>query len=241
MALFGFGRKKPAAGGADLGSLATAGALVDLLENALNEPGRGVRVEDLLSAAAAVTGQACIRAAGDYDPDNHDFVPGAAVLSDHANWLLVGDVASWETAPDDCVFAIVHRFALAHGYAPGDFPPIDQLVATYVAGLGDDAAGATARYGRVALSVPEINRPRRPPLQAAWGLREPVAALFARQTTPTADRLVVCALALAIVLSHVKDAIDHGVAIRLALETVNGMAKMAPMTPRHWAEAASKT
>jgi hypothetical protein len=243
MALFGFGRKKPTAAAAGRGAsiAATANALANLLENRLNEPGLGVRVEDLVSAAAAVTGQACIRAAGDYDPDDHDFVPGAAVLSERANQLLVGDVATWETAPNDCVFAIVRTFALAHGYAPGDFPPIDQLIATYVAGLGGDAADAAARYGWVGLSVPEINRPLRPPLQEAWALREPVTALFARRATLAADQLAICALALAIVLTHVKDAIDHGVAVRLALETVNGMAKMAPMTPRHWAQATANT
>jgi hypothetical protein len=31
----------------------------------------------------------------------------------------------------------------------------------------------------------------------------------------------------------VRAAIDRGVALRIVLETVNGMAKMAPMTERH--------
>src|SRR5580704_17733666 len=107
MGLFGFGRKKPIAVVADA---SIAAALAELLENQLNEPGRGVRVEDLLSAAAAVTGQACIRAAGDYDPDDHNFVPGASVLSVRTNELLVGDTSSWEAAPAGCVFAIVRNF-----------------------------------------------------------------------------------------------------------------------------------
>jgi hypothetical protein len=247
MALFGFGRKKPAAATDDQRPVAErnasvavcAAALAELLENRLNEPGRGIRVEDLLSAAAAVTGQACIRTASDYDPDSHDFIPGAAVFSERANVLLVGDTANWEAAPGDCVFAVVRTFALAHGYAPADFPPIDQLIGVYAAGLGGDAAQAIAQYGRVPLSAPPDNRPRRPPLQDAWDLRLPVAALFEERGTPAADRLAACALALGIVLTHVKDAIDHGLAVRLTLETVNGMAKMAPMTPKHWAEAAS--
>ena len=41
---------------------------------------------------------------------------------------------------------------------------------------------------------------------------------------------MVCALAIVSELGRVRQAIDHRIAIALVLETVNGMAKTAPMT-----------
>ncbi len=55
---------------------------------------------------------------------------------------------------------------------------------------------------------------------------------------PAAEWPPACAFALVIALARVRDAIDRGVATRLVLETVNGMAKTAPMTERHMREAA---
>jgi hypothetical protein len=46
-----------------------------------------------------------------------------------------------------------------------------------------------------------------------------------------------CAAALVIELARVRQAIDPGIAVRIVLETVNGTAKMAPMTARHMREA----
>ena len=40
-------------------------------------------------------------------------------------------------------------------------------------------------------------------------------------------------------LVRVRSAINPGIATRIALETTNGMAKMAPMTERHFREAAA--
>jgi hypothetical protein len=44
-------------------------------------------------------------------------------------------------------------------------------------------------------------------------------------------------VAALIELARVRGAIDPGIAIRIVLETVNGMAKMAPMTERQVREA----
>ena len=215
----------------------TARDLVELLETHFDEPGRGIRVEDLVSGAAAVTGQACIGAAGDFDPDEHDFAPGAPVMSDRVNQILVGDATDWEHAPLDSVFATLRGMALTGGYSPSDFPAMAAPIRRYAQQIGGDPDAAEARFGRVSLSVPVEHQPRRQPLQDAWNLRGPVRDLFARRGLPVVDQPLACAIALGVILTHVKDAISRPIAVRIALETVNGMAKMAPMTPRHWAEA----
>ena len=68
------------------------------------------------------------------------------------------------------------------------------------------------------------------PLRDAYELRAPVRALFATNGVETSDWPAACALALVAELARVRDAIDHRTALRLVLETVNGMAKTAPMT-----------
>ena len=55
----------------------------------------------------------------------------------------------------------------------------------------------------------------------------------------TGDRPGVCALALVAELAQVRDAIDHKVALSLVFETINGMAKTAPMTATAFREAST--
>ena len=124
------------------------------------------------------------------------------------------------------VFGIIRGGALAQGYAERDFPPIDEPIRFYVSALG----GSGVPWGFVPLSVPEDHRPFVQPLRQAYELRTAVRGRFAEQRMPAAEWPPACAFALVIELARVRDAIDRGVATRLVLETVNGMAKTAPMT-----------
>ncbi|MDB5430425.1 MAG: hypothetical protein JWP35_1541 [Caulobacter sp.] len=207
-------------------------ALAGMLENAMKDCEGRIRVEDLLSAAAAVTGEAAIRAVGEFDADAHDFAPGQAVMSDAINNLLCGDRSDWDDVPPGSLFGIIRKGALAAGYGPADFPDVGETIGIYAAGIGrgDDPQ---AIWGRPALSVPVVNEPREQPLRHAYELRERVRVFFKAQDIAVADQPVILAQALAVVLGHVRQAIDPGVAIRLTLETLNGMAKMAPMTAKH--------
>jgi hypothetical protein len=78
-----------------------------------------------------------------------------------------------------------------------------------------------------------------PPLRQAYELRGPVRAVFAEHQMPPGEWPPTCAFALVVELARVRDAIDHRVAVRIVLETVNGMAKTAPMTDRHLRDAAN--
>ena len=143
-----------------------ASALSELFEAKVIDADGRIRVEDLLSAAAAVCGEACIAAAGEVDPEHHGLEPGSAVLSDRVNAILVADAPDWGGAATS-VFGIIRGGALAQGYAETDFPPIDEPIRFYVASLGGDGVP----WGFVPLSVPEDNRPLIQPLRQAYELR----------------------------------------------------------------------
>ena len=235
MRLFG---RKPAANGAvreaaPSGVGAAGQALAGLLENRLTDADGRIHVEDLLTAGAAVCGEACIAAAGEFDPESHNFVPGSAVLSDRINELLAANAGDWSKTGDS-VFGHIHAGALAGGYSQGDFPELADIFRVYVSLLG---GGDADRWGFVGLSVPQGSWPQVPPLRYAYELRAPAREILARYGVPRTAWPGACAEALVRELGAVRGSIDPGVAIRIALETTNGMAKMAPMTDRHFREA----
>lgn len=232
-----FGRKsadKERAGeAAPSGVQAAAQALAGLLETRVIDAEGRIRVEDLLTAGAAVCGEACIAAAGEFDPESHQFVPGSAVLSDRINDVLCANASEWSKTGES-VFGLIHAGALARAYAQADFPELADVFRVYVSLLG---GGEADRWGFVGLSVPEDNWPLVPPLRYAYELRAPAREILARYGVPRASWPAACAGALANELGAVRGAIDPGVAIRIVLETTNGIAKMAPLTDRHVREA----
>jgi hypothetical protein len=229
-----FGRKAGTATDEPPGDARTAAAqLGALFEQRVTDGDGRIRVEDLLTAAAAVCGEACIAAAGEFDPEDHQFVPGSAVLSDRTNEILCANASEWSKTGDS-VFGLIRRGILEQGFDVDHLPPLADIFRTYVVSFG---GGDTDRWGFVGLSVPEDNWPRVAPLRYAYELRGPVRSVLeanqlARTSWPTA-----CALALVVELGRVRAAIDPGIAILIVLETTNGMAKMAPMTERHFTEA----
>jgi len=223
-------------GGTLPGIEAAAADLGRLFEQATADAGGRIRVEDLLSAAAAVCGEAVIAAAGEIDPEEHDLTPGQAVLSHRVNGILMADAATWNEAGDS-VFGRIHRGAVTAGYVEADFPPIDEIVRRYVESIASNAPRA---WGYVPLSAPDDHWPRVQPLRRAYELRRPVRQLLAARSVEIREWPAACADAVAIELRRVHAAIDPTLAIRLALETANGMAKTAPMTERHMRELAAR-
>lgn len=93
-------------------------ALADTL--ALN--GR-VQVEDLISAAAAIVGEAAIAAAGEFDPRRHSYTPGTRIFSTNINGLICGD-RSYEDAPANSIIGILRDKLSGSGFTPADFPAL---------------------------------------------------------------------------------------------------------------------
>jgi hypothetical protein len=225
----------PSAAAAPSGVQAAAGALASLFEARVIDADRHIRAEDLLSAGAAVCGEACIAAAGEFDPESHQYVPGSAVLSDRINDLLCANASDWSKTGES-VFGRIYAGALARGYAPEDFPELADIFRVYVSLLG---GGEVARWGFVGLSVPEDRWPAVAPLRYAYELRVPAREILARYGVPRTSWPAATAGALVSDLGTVRNSIDPRIALRIVLETTNGMAKMAPMTERHLREGPS--
>jgi hypothetical protein len=158
----------------------------------------------------------------------HDFAPGARVFSDRVNELLAGNVST-EIAdvPAESVMSVVRDRVLAGPYAPDDLPSLSKLFDDFAARIG-----TASDWGKVPLSVPEDNQPFLMPLRVAYERRAKVDRLLRSPPRDPAGRLRVAALALGEVLIEVSGVIDHKVALLLAFETLNGMAKTAPMTDK---------
>lgn len=200
-----------------------ARTLLQTLIDALKDPQGRVRAEELISAAAAIAGERTIAAAGEFDPRNHDFTPGSRVFSDRVNELFSGEIVG-----------MIRDGVVGRGYTLAEFPPLEDVIRHFAANVGDPAG-----WGRVPLSVAKENQPDLMPLRAAYETRAAVDKIAGNADAAGALRIAVRAVAEALVA--VKDAIDHRTALSIALETINGMAKTAPMTDAAFRAAAAES
>jgi hypothetical protein len=202
---------------------AGAAAVYAVVSKAVTRGGR-VRVEELISATAAVVGEAMIAAAGDYDPRQHVHIPGARVFSDALNRLFCGDQDLAQAPPDSVVGVLRDRVA-ACGFIPEDFPPLKDVLGHFAANIGCEED-----WGRVPLSVGDDHRPYIMPLQVAYETRDAVDKALTALAGDAPQRLRATSLALSKALCETKGILDRRTAMTLALETINGMSKTAPMT-----------
>ena len=208
-------------------------AVYEVLAAGVSIDGR-IRVEDFIAAAASVVAEICIEAAGNYNPRKHQFVPGSRVLSDKVNEIFAGNTVDLNKVPGESVVGTLRDYLLAAGYSKADFPSLQAIFENFA-----KSVGAPGDWGKVAWSVPEDHRPFILPLQVAYETRASVDRAFVPLVNPT-QRLRAATLTLAEVLIRVEESIDKKVALLLALETINGMAKTAPMTDEAMAAANQK-
>ena len=200
-----------------------AHALYEALTRALTQNGR-IHVEDLISAAAAIVGEASIAAAGDFNPRNHEFAPGGRVFSTKANVFISGD-SDFDGAPADSIVGILKEKLTSCGFNKTDFPILKDVFTYFAANVGNKED-----WGKVPLSVPKDNHPFILPLRAAYETRSIVDKTFAPLGDNCQQRLHAATLTLAETLCKTSDVLNRRIATTLAIETVNGMAKTAPMT-----------
>lgn len=193
-----------------------------------------MRVEDYVTALAAVTGEAALVASGVIDIEATDIAPGAAVFGDTINEVLSGDSTDLAQVPADTVVGILVAELVPDTVSLDAFGSLERLY-RHVA----QNVGGSTEWGNVATSVPQENRPTVLPIRMAFELRAAVDAAVVQSGLPSGQRHVPCALALALGLTQVKGAIDMQIGLTLALEVVFGMAKVAPMSRRGFEAAAT--
>lgn len=200
-----------------------ADALYAALKGAVTQGGR-IRVEELVSAAAAIVGEAAIAKAGDLDPRRHDQPPGARVFSTRINVLICDDKTLHE-APADSIVGDLRDRLHGCGFALSDFPKLEDVF-TYFA----QHIGKKEDWGRVPLSVAQQHYPFAQPLRIAYESRAIVDSSLAPLGDDAGNRLRAATATVARALCETRDVLARNVATTLAIETINGMAKTAPMT-----------
>jgi hypothetical protein len=209
--------------------------LVDFVLNALQD-GRGIHVEDALSGAATIVGERCIDAAGDFPLRDHDLPPGQRVFSTRVNELISADKGNVGEVPKDCIVGMLRGRLDPKLYLDGDFPSLAEVYAGYA-----ERIGKVEDWGKVPLSVPEANHPIMPPLQFGYRARVQVDRILSPISEDKQRCLRIATESLADILNMVATAIDRRVALLLAIETINGMAKTASMTEKAMQQVREKS
>jgi hypothetical protein len=216
------------------------GKLGQLAQALAEGPRKGMfRCEDMISAAAAFAGECCLRKSAVIDFDHHDFAPGKRIFSDRINDILSGDRASWKEIPITSTFGTLYN-ALTHSEIPHGiwdhrlFPEVTEIYQQHA------AAGGSTPWGYVPLTVAPMHAPKMPPLRAAFELRRLAFANLTPDFPKPNDLLAISQFLLMKVLMKTRPSINEAVAIRLTFETLNGMAKTAPVLPKHMQEFATK-
>jgi hypothetical protein len=138
--------------------------------------------------------------------------------------LISGD-KDFDEAPADSIVGILKDKLTRCGFTKADFPVLKDVFTYFAANVGNKED-----WGKIPLSVAKDNHPFIMPLRAVYETRPIVDKLFAPLADNRQQRLHAATLTLAEALCKTRDVLDRRIATILAIETVNGMAKTAPMT-----------
>jgi hypothetical protein len=178
----------------------------------------------LISAAAAIVGEAAIARAGDFDPRHHEYAPGTRVFSTKINQLICDD-KSFQEAPTDSIVGDLRERLVACGFSQSDFPKLEGVFKHFA-----ENVGMKDEWGKVPISIAQEHHPFAQPLRIAYETRAIVDSSLSPLGDDKGNRLRATTTVLARALCETRDVLDHIIATTLAIETVSGMAKTAPMT-----------
>jgi hypothetical protein len=200
-----------------------ADVLYAALKGAVSQGGR-IRVEELISAAAAIVGEAAIAKAGDFDPRRHEHPPGTRVFSTKINQLICDD-KGFQAAPTDSIAGDLRERLVTCGFSHSDFPKLEDVFKHFAENIGKKE-----EWGRVPLSIAQQHHPFAQPLRVAYETRAILDSSLSPLGDDQGNRLRATTAVLARALCETRDVLNRSIAITLAIETINGMAKTAPMT-----------
>ena len=152
------------------------------------------------------------------------------------NELFCGNSAEHTiaTVPAESIVGLLRDSLLPAGYNESDFPSLKTIFEYFAANIGNKAD-----WGKVPSSVPEESKPFVLPLRLAYETRSTVDQAF-HGLDNSQQKLRAAVLTLGKVLIAVQKAINRKIALLLALEILNGMAKTAPMTDEAMVAARTK-
>lgn len=209
--------------------------LVQLVTRVLQDKDGRVRAEDAISAAATIVAERCIDTAGDFSLRDHDMPPGQRAFSTKANELICGDAETLDQVPSDSIVGWLRARLNQQAYADADFPLLADVFKYFAARIGEPKD-----WGKIPLSVPEDHFPFVLPLQIGYDTRSLADQILEPIRDDKRRCLRIATESLADFLNMVASVINPRVALLLAIETINGMAKTAPMTMKAMQQVQAK-
>lgn len=138
---------------------------------------------------------------------------------------LICDDKSFDEAPAGTIVGTLRDQLIGCGFTNANFPVLNDVFKYFAANIGKEAD-----WGKVPLSVPQQHYPFLLPLRVTYETRATVDQSLAPLGGDPSQRLRATTLALAKALCETRDVLSRTIATSLAIETINGMAKTAPMT-----------
>ncbi len=181
---------------------------------------------EAIAAMAAVVGERCQEVAGEFPVRKHTFVPGQRIFSDRVNVLLAGDgrAVDLDGIPSPAIYGQIRDEVDGGRYPRDRFPALKAIFQGFASRIGKPED-----WGKVPLSLPAEDWPRLLPLRAAFDTRNGIDAVLGPIKGDKERALRVSTRALTLLLNGADQRLDPGDSLALALETINGMAKTAPM------------
>lgn len=207
---------------------------VAIVHKVVEYPRGRYRAEDLLSAAASCAGEVILRQSAPFDVDGHAFNPGAPIFSQKATELLSGDRSAWNEVPITSAFGSLFHILTKKPESPWPASCFPEVAGIYQRFAMSRRNGVSKEaWGKAPLSVATMHYPVKPPLRTAFEIRQLIVAHW-RHDKPSLDVVrVLTTTALCRLLITLQNVIAHDVAITIVLETMNAMAKTAPVLQTH--------
>jgi hypothetical protein len=210
--------------------------LVAAVNRLARKPDGRVRCEDAISDAAAFLGEATLRRAGDFDFERHTHKPGQPVSSAKVTGLLSGDLTDWEKMPARSVFRAFYVLLTnyAQPWSRESFPDVAGIFSRYAMARRGGSVSPRDR-GRAPLSVPPQHCPvvHRPPLRAAFELRQVLYTKWTKESLAIESISSIAEACLLSVMVQTRSEIAADIALLLMFETINAMARTAPILSEH--------
>lgn len=200
--------------------------LAKLIEAYVRKAGVASPDKEAIAAMAAVVGERCEEAAGEFPVRKHTFVPGQRIFSDRINVLLAGDgrTLDLDRIPAESVYAKIRDQVDVKRYPRPDFPGLASVFQSFARRIGKPED-----WGKVPLSLPPEEWPRLLPLRVTFDTRNGVDTLLAPINNDKERALRIATRALTMLLNDADRSLEPRATLTLVFETINGAAKTAPM------------
>lgn len=182
--------------------------LAALVAEHYRDPERGVHAETMIGALAALAGEWSLVAIGQPLPDT-----GWVVASQATELLIEGDESAW---------ALLSQIVISRGLVDsGNLPDPIQVVAQTAAAIGSSPFPP--------LTVPDGHYPLEWSPVAGPRFREAITEMALRKGMTDRQMLLAMMVAIGLVIEGAREVLNPAVAIRLALEIMIGVSRMAPL------------